>query len=200
MNEGGWGCPLPAASEGCTGHWLGLQFGLAAPKEPWRAWPWVGTATTPSSTPTLQSSRYCPGQFKFYKYSICTYILLLKCLFLYWTYPNFFASLSWLALTLLAKIHVNLYAFQKKVESASTKLFFYLNCKQKMLHFIRHLNCFDCMASPSKLITHILIHFGACCFVQDLRSKENQGWRGSWDVREQPQQSKIVTMASKIYK
>ena len=29
---------LPAASEGCTGHWLGLQLGLADTKLAFKSW------------------------------------------------------------------------------------------------------------------------------------------------------------------
>ena len=95
VKEGCWGWPsfqqlVMAALD--TG-W-GCSWGWQKTKEPWRAGPWVGSATTVYSTQTLWPSRYCPGQFKFYGYSTCTYILKLKCLFNVLNFSSLFCKLK----------------------------------------------------------------------------------------------------------
>ena len=61
--------------------------------------------------------------------------------FLYWTSLNFFACLCWLVPTLLAKLPVNFYAFQKGFLLASSNLF-QSELKSAKVSFKRHLNSF----------------------------------------------------------
>ena len=59
--------------------------------------------------------------------------------FLYWTFLNFFAWLCWLAPTLLTKLPLNFYTFQKEFELASSNLF-QSELKNGKVSFKRHLN------------------------------------------------------------
>ena len=109
------------------------------------AGPWVGTATTPSSTLTPGTSRY----WSFI--SLCTLHMhihnkincIVNAFLLYLTYLNFFACLCWLAPTLLAKLPVSFYAFQKEFVLASSNLL-QSDLKNAKVSIKRHLNCVIC--------------------------------------------------------
>ena len=60
--------------------------------------------------------------------------------FLYLTSLNFFACLCWLVPTLLAKLPVNLNAFQKEFVLTSSNLF-QSELKSVKVSFKRHFNC-----------------------------------------------------------
>ena len=79
---------------------------------------------------------------------------IINAFFLYWTSLNFFACLCWLAPTLLTKLPVNFYTFQKEFGLASSNLF-QSELKNAKVSFKRHFNSVISLVLLNFVHTHL---------------------------------------------